>query len=514
MASPALPFPRKPQAAAWRVQSTHLLVLVSLSAGAVLWGWILISGQRPAPAEKFLVWLGLYGMASACFIFTRVKGNRLRFFDLPVFLTIYFFVRFGLAPLEFFVDPPSSVSLQDSYGLLLRALIYVVFGVGIFWLGCSAIRLKQGNGKRPEAASALSLRGRDYVLVTGSALYAVGFAAKLYLLSHHLYSFTSSFQAYYQNLASAQVLMSAGQFATYGLIILCIEKYRHPADRLRSRLFWAVLLSECGWGLISGMKSGVIQNFILVAVVSSLVERKFRKGWIVAALAGLILLYPVINSYRSLIRGSGAQVASFSSAASVGSEALARTSQQESGPAGFLESSWNMSAARLDLLWSFEKVISLGPKTALLQGKERWWMIPFYPFVPRFIWHSKPILDKGARLSVALGGNDTTSVAPTYPGDLYVTYGLTGLAAGMFLLGIVAQWLTRRTTEALDKRHLFVYAAIFLMVTNMEIDSFSYWTSLIKGLAIISFIAFIVYGPRRRISQSVLLRKDAAAAQP
>ena len=184
--------------------------------------------------------------------------------------------------------------------------------------------------------------------------------------------------------------------------------------------------------------------------------------------------------------------------ASTGAKALSETETQQSqhGYAGWLRNGWSESVNRLDLLQSFGLVLSLGPRAAVLQGNERWWMIPFYPFIPRFIWHSKPILDKGARFSVALGYGNKTSTGISYPGDLYLTYGLTGLLAGMFILGIIGQWLANGVTGALDERRVFIYAGIFLTVTDMEIDAFSFWSGLLKTFAILSVIAWLVYGPR------------------
>src|SRR5437588_12444062 len=80
---------------------------------------------------------------------------------------------------------------------------------------------------------------------------------------------------------------------------------------------------------------------------------------------------------------------------------------------------------RMDLLTSVAEVLALGSRASMLKGDERWWMLPFYPFIPRFLWPSKPILDKGARFSLALGNPETTATAITYPGDLYLQFGLS-----------------------------------------------------------------------------------------
>lgn len=152
--------------------------------------------------------------------------------------------------------------------------------------------------------------------------------------------------------------------------------------------------------------------------------------------------------------------------------------------------------SRLDLLQSVGLIMALGLRAKRLLGNERWWMLPLDPFIPRLVWHSKPILNEGARFSAALGYGDRTSTAVTYLGDLYLRGGLAGIVLGMFALGIVAQWLTDTVTGPVDRRRLFIYAAIFLTFTDMEADAFSFWSGFIKTFAILSIIAWFVYGPR------------------
>lgn len=503
MASSSLPYQRNRDAAGSPVQPAHLIVLIALAVGAALWGWFLISGSRASIGREFLLWLGLFGLVSAGFIFTRVRGNHLRLFDLPIFLTVYIFLRFGLAPVGSFVSPKlMNPFLNGSQAPLLQALLYVMLGMVGFWIGCYVVCSKpnRNSTRTVEAPSR-----EHFILVAAVGLYIVAFATKVYLLSHHLFSYLTSGQAYQQHLAGLQVLSAVAGLGTYALIILCIEKYQHPDDRLRSALFWAVFGSQCFWGLISGMKQSLLQNFVFVAIIASLIQRRVRTRWIVAAVAGMVLIYPFSNRYRQLVRQPGTSIASFSTAITAIRQAA--TGENETGSSGQSQSGWTDTLNRLDLLWCFGQILNLGPRAAVLQGKERWWMIPYFPFVPRFIWHSKPILSAGGRFSVALGLPATTSTAVSYPGDLYANFGLAGVVIGMLFLGLVAEWLTNLVRDALDKRRLFIYVAIFLAFTDMEIDYFSFWSGLIKSLVIVFAVALVVYGPRRQHSKTRVKRK-------
>ena len=119
--------------------------------------------------------------------------------------------------------------------------------------------------------------------------------------------------------------------------------------------------------------------------------------------------------------------------------------------------------------------MNLGYRAEQLGGDEHWWMLPFYPFVPRFIWTSKPILNKGQRFSIATGSTASTSQAITIPGDLYLEFGFLGLAIGMFLSGMLGQWLTNMIGGPLRKDSLVIYAGVFDFVTGVLRIFFLVW---------------------------------------
>jgi hypothetical protein len=520
MASPSLRYRDVPHVSHLPIRALHLLLLISLSLAAVLWGSFLISGQHGGDTVKYLLLLGPYAIASAAFIFSRIRGNHLKFFDIPVFLTILVLVEFGLAPLECFVSPGQlNYNFDGNYAFLLKALLYVMVGMLAFWASCKIAERGTDPTEVQGVRSREQKKGRTQMRALPAAvgIYAVGFGVKVYLLTHHLYSYLGSEELYSQNLASMQVLMVVSGLGTSALVIACIERYLQPSDQKWKLLFAAMFASECFWGLISGMKSLLIQNFIIVALVSSLIQRRFRKGWIVAAVVSLILLYPISDAYRSVVRGHGEDVTSLSAAQKAGYDSLRRVRETESGTWSELGSGWRATVARMDLLQSVGLIMFLGPRAGLLRGDEQWWMLPIYPFIPRFIWHSKPILSEGGRFSVALGYGRPgatawtvgTSTAVTYPGDLYSIGGLFGVIAGMFLLGIAAQWMTNGITSPLDEHRLFIYAGIFLTVTETGIDAFSFWSGCIRTFVILRVIAWLAYGPRRHESKVSVARRKA-----
>jgi hypothetical protein len=494
---------RRPTGAA--LSPLHLLAILSLALGALIWGATFILGGQGLQLQSYLALLGLFGACSAAFIASRIRRAKLQLFEIPVYITALFFLEFGLAPLRNFMDPTQlDVHLSANGEELVQALAYVMLGMVAFWMGSELFRRKGGGRISPGAAaqSVVPESRKGGVLLGFGVLYAIGFITKVYLLKNHLYGYVGSADAFVASLGSNQVLGTVSQFGTLALIIVTIEKYRDRNDPLWRMLFILALSTEIFWGLISGMKGQVLQNLLVVAIVSSMIMRKLNLRWFVILFFGLVLLYPLITAYRGMSNRGEVEVTSFGAAAEAGQMAFRHAGEGGSNVgSGWLEG-LNGAVDRLDMLTSVANVLTLGERASMVKGNVQWWMLPIYPFVPRLLWPSKPILNEGQRFTYALRGSPgdialtESSTAITYPGDLYLQFGFLGIPVGMFILGIVSQWFTNRVSGEVEPRELFVYSAVFLFGLSFETDLFAMWTGLIKLLAILYVTRVLIYGPR------------------
>ena len=65
---------------------------------------------------------------------------------------------------------------------------------------------------------------------------------------------------------------------------------------------------------------------------------------------------------------------------------------------------------------------------------------------PRFIWHSKPIINPdgnvlGRSMGILNQDDYSTSIAPTNIGDLWMNFRIWGVIVGLFILGIIFRFL-------------------------------------------------------------------------
>jgi hypothetical protein len=366
-----------------------------------------------------------------------------------------------------------------------------------FWLGSTIARPRKLVAPlRPPAP--LSGAGPPLLTVVfGAFLYLVSFAAKVYMVRAGMYSYIASFDVTHSRVAEVQVFIVIANFGLFALILFAIELHYHPADRIRAGLFWTVLASQCFWGLISGMKSEVLYNFVSVGIVFSLAGRKLRLRWFAIAILGLVALYPLINEYRFIVRGPARQATtSVSDAVAAMRQAGMRSAGREETAGDWVAAGWASAVGRFDMLENVAMLMAYQDRSFQLEGDERLWMIPFYPLVPRFIWPSKPVQDFGGRLTRLIGGSRDTGTSPTVLGDLYVLHGgIPGLLAGMFLLGLAAQWLTNLVKLRPSKRNLFIYAGTFFFLGNYQQDFFAFSTAAIRAFVILQILAAIIYGP-------------------
>jgi hypothetical protein len=139
--------------------------------------------------------------------------------------------------------------------------------------------------------------------------------------------------------------------------------------------------------------------------------------------------------------------------------------------------------------------------------------------IPRFLWPGKPVYSPGRDFSVSYGGESEgrgygLTVAPTYPGDLYINFGLVGVILGCLLFGIglraTAYFLqTRRRGRALP---IVVYLTVIVPAMLVEQDIAAGINAVMLRLLVSGAFAYGLAYAARRLSASRAARGMTATA--
>jgi hypothetical protein len=128
-------------------------------------------------------------------------------------------------------------------------------------------------------------------------------------------------------------------------------------------------------------------------------------------------------------------------------------------------------------------------------------LVPIGSFVPRFIWHGKPVYVDGlefARQYFGQGAESFNSLTPTMLGDLYRRGGLVVVLMGMAALGWLSGFLTSLFSIGLSPQRLAVFAPFAIELLNLE-GGFALLPVSLVQLAFVTFIGVrLAYGRTQR----------------
>ena len=161
-----------------------------------------------------------------------------------------------------------------------------------------------------------------------------------------------------------------------------------------------------------------------------------------------------------------------------------------------------------------------------LGNPDAYWQIPLYAFVPRAVWHDKPVILTGtefARLFVTPseeGLREYPSIGVFHVGDLYASFGGSGVLIGMCLLGflfrVVYQLFDPARSPDLGMKFIYI-VLLWGIVNGFESDIPTIYGNLLKSLVIWILIKLWLNGramPAAAYTSSGFRASVVAAHQP
>ena len=461
-------------------------ICLALIAVGVPFGIYALFNSEESRLVVFDVAAGSFALLGASYIYLRgLRG--MAWVSISVLVTIEALVGFLLVPVWQFVT--GKVLIDESYTYVM---LLVLTGFAAFWIGSLVIRREAGLNFAAQVKDT-----PERVVFISAIMLAIGGLANLLLWKAGLYSYTSSAGARESSLAFLQWLTFPTNLLTAALVVSAIEVLaKRSANSLIRIVFWLSLLLSIGFGVISGMKSGPLYPLLYISLVYIVANKRMPRAVLLLPVFVVLFIYPFVTAYRNNLKsGYRSQINTTEGlqSALIKSFDDAFLSLNANSPETQRKYT-NATVTRLSYLTYVRDVYTLSDPT-VLNGKEKVWLSPIYPLVPRFLWKDKPVLNKGQRLSIALGGGPFSSAAITLPGDLYSMYGIYGVIAGMLTWGLCLQlfmnWLGHKHCS---EKSLFFYAIMLPQLLNCESDVVGLVAGTVQLSIIWMFLSFIIYG--------------------
>jgi hypothetical protein len=288
--------------------------------------------------------------------------------------------------------------------------------------------------------------------------------------------------------AGSGLLSTIGSSANFGIALLALgyQRYRSlPALVLIALLLPPTMI----FGFFTGSKLIFLMPLAMVVIASIAVTRQLRLWWFAGALAALVLLYPVSETYRAYknpLRLTALEVLTNPHHA-VG---LISRFVDTAKPGEYLVSGVEHTAGRLDMLGIESVIVRDAGRTVPFQHG---WSLGYVVigYVPRLLWPDKPVITIGQWVTDHFGGGPevTSNTGPSWVGEFYFNFGWWGVIVGMGLLGIwfrfLQEWLLG--PDAAIPALLAGVVSIFAIAPSVETGVVTPINSVVLGIMPIAF---------------------------
>jgi hypothetical protein len=488
-----------------------------MACGALLLGVVAFLPLVARPVDTQTYYLGfVVFLVTLLPLVVRLGAGNLDVFEPIVPISLLIGLAFGIRSMYLVYEPDAlvtvltRVSFEEFIGpaLLMTLAGYGALLVGYYVIATPVARLLRS--RRPMAKSAWPLE------VHGTKVFALLSVGVLATLVRAGSGELAGAAGHVQVTSATFVLGVLSAFVGYGACILALHIAAGDDRRwLRLALWFGVLPLAAVQALVFAGKGP-----LLLALYSMLAAWHYAKRRLpVAALAGavavaVLVVFPTVNAYR--VPNVRSLTAS-SSNPTVG-EFVSRVAAIPSLFAGMSAGEYSRFAAEsvvgrangidsLAVLMKYDATLDLGDPVA-------YWQIPLYAFVPRAVWPDKPVILTGtefARLFVTPteeGLREYPSIGVFHLGDLYASFGMSGVLIGMCALG----FLFRATYHFFDPAgspdlgRKFLYIVLLWSIVNgFESDIPTIYGNVLKSLVIWGLIKVWLNGRTGRTTSGASL---------
>lgn len=429
----------------------------------------------------------LISAIAATILYPAMRDVGAKGFDLfapTVFPGVIFLVIYVLKPLYILntgslgVIPALAHQLdQKNLSVMVGALFTVWIGLICYQVGLRT-RVVEANVPNWLAVGS-SWRVRS--VMTASLVLALSAALVLYLKAGGLEELKTALglrQEFYSGAGATVVMLSAFRLSV--LVFLAVDRSPSPAKTA------LLVLALLPFDLLSGSRSFVLGGVLQVAAIYNYVLRRIPLRLVLVGGLSAILVFGV--AYRVILRDVHFR-------ANVGRSATELVTEAVTDLPGYFLGGYDTPQLE-SLMVVIEETKSSLPyqrgKTLLASGTA---------LVPRSIWEDKP---RGAMAEFTQTlfpwyyGTARVEIAISYIGELFWNFGLPGVAAGMFALGLVLGHLYRKIDGGHNRLAVLMYCLVVVKTGNLiRSDSFNSIVQLGPELILVLTFAWLIRSKRR-----------------
>lgn len=482
----------------WVIAGTFLFAGTS-----VLLFQALSVSDRPTQA---VVWggiaLAVYACGFLCIISALHRQGLSRWLFGP-WILIWYALTYGFATITWRQPQVGNTVALIALPSVLRALWLVAVGMtawaGGYFVGPGMLARSMTAKGVAKVTHTFSSHVRS--LAAPWILYAIGTAARTASVLT-----TGKFQ-YIGNAISGdnaatgygQILSTLTLCAPLAIAAASLQVFgeRLPSARITLGILF---LSEISVAAISGLKVNFLVAVLAVIIPYSAARRKLpRATLITSALIFILVIIPFETAYRSTINESSASSSSFQVIQNI-PEILKQTLDAD-GILNTIPTSIDYLLLRVQEIDSSAIIMQRTPGQVGYADPAQLAEIPLIGFVPRAIWHSKPIEDQMYQVSQEYYEQPSTvhtAAGITPVGDLYRFGGWITVIVGMLFLGCVVRLLDDVFDVRKNPQVIFLMLLLYPSVVVAE----SGWVAIFSGipLTIMVWLFSVAVIFRRRIS--------------
>ncbi len=468
------------------------IVATALLATAIVLLWEAVaSSDRPAQA---VIWGGFALAAYATGLLYLVGARQgvglgLALWRFGPWILVWYALAYGLASTTWDQSQTGSTIAMINVSSVLRALWLVAIGLTAWAIGYFAGPGRPTQRVVDKGVAALGRRFGPEVRspVTPWVLYAIGSAARL------VSALTTGRFDYLGQTASAvstasgyqQILSVLTVCAPLALAAAALQVFRERIPMARVTLV-ALLLIELSVSAASGLKVNFLNAALAVIVAWSAARCRLPKS--LAALAifvFLVIVIPFNSAYRSTIH-SGQRTLTSTQAISAVPEVL-RETVTGSSIGTVLPKSFDYLFQRIQEIDNSAIILQKTPEQFGYLNPAQLVELPLSAFVPRAVWHGKPVYDSMYQVSQEYYDQPAavyTAAGITPVGDLYRYGGWITVVLGMFILGCGVRLLDNAMNIRENPHTVFLVLILFPTLVVAE----SGWVAIFSGILSTIFI--------------------------